>query len=249
MTYEDEAQWRPLDMPPADVRRTGQQRLSRQLTRRAAWFAQRSRTRLHGKPMLARPGPEESTVPHPRGVINRCSSPGYRWGMIDPGLAAVIASLVSLSLGAASIFRASLDSRTTAKREQVQRRAAAYVELLRVVETRGLAVQDDMYNLTETEDEDSPVSMPQRGIESPPRSDRAEARALAAAYGTPVIQQALSVWIEVVERWEHKRDGFVYDIQTSGPSVLEKKAADPERNEEVVARNALGDSISVALNS
>jgi hypothetical protein len=99
--------------------------------------------------------------------------------MIDPGWAAVIASLVALALGVANIVRSAADARRAAKREQIQRRAEAYVDLLRVVEKRGLAVQDEMYNYTETESDELDVAMPRRKIEQLPRSDRAEALALA----------------------------------------------------------------------
>lgn len=169
--------------------------------------------------------------------------------MIDPGLAAVLASAVSLALGLASIWRASLDSKRTAKREQIQRRAEAYVDLLRVVERRGLAVQDDMYNMTETEDEDFPVTLPRREVDSPPRSDRAEALALVVAYGTPAIQDALEAWIKIVDDWERKKDGFIFDYQLNGPSALAAKDAEPERANEVAARRTLGESVSTALTS
>ncbi|WP_448812091.1 hypothetical protein [Agromyces bauzanensis] len=169
--------------------------------------------------------------------------------MIDPGLAAVFASLVSLALGLASIVRASLDSKKTAKREQIQRRAEAYVDLLRVVERRGLALQDDMYNLTETEDDDFPATMPRRAVDAPPRSDRAEALALVAAYGTPAIGRALDAWIKVVDDWERKRDGFDFEYQLNGPRTLGPKDAEPERVNEITARRALGESVSAALKS
>jgi hypothetical protein len=67
--------------------------------------------------------------------------------MIDPGWAAVIAAAVSLLLGLASIMRSASDSKQTQIRERQQRRAEAYVDVLRIVEIRGLAVQDQMYKL------------------------------------------------------------------------------------------------------
>jgi hypothetical protein len=167
---------------------------------------------------------------------------------LDPGFAAIFASLVSLALGLASIMRASLDSKKTETREQIQRRAEAYVELLRVVERRGLAIQDDMYNLTETEDDDFPVSMPRRTIDEPPRSDRAEALALVTAHGTAAIRDALDAWIHAIDAWQHKRDGFSYDYQLNGPYTLESSDAEPERTNEIAARRALGESINAALN-
>ena len=167
--------------------------------------------------------------------------------IIDPGSAAVLASLVSLALGVASIWRSSLDSNKTAEREKTQRRAEAFVALLRVVERRGLAVQDDMYNLTETEDDDSPVTMPRRKVEDLPRSDRAEALALVVAYGTPAIRGALDTWLDSVTAWERKRDDFAYTEQLNGPSTLARADAEPERSNEILARKALGDSISAAL--
>jgi hypothetical protein len=167
--------------------------------------------------------------------------------MIDPGFAAVLASLVSLALGLASIFRTSRDEREIAKREQVQRRAEAYLDLLRLVERRGLATQDDMYNLTETEDEDSFVKMPQRVVDAPPRSDRAEALALVVAYGTSEIRSALDRWLDVLDQWDSKRAGFVYEEDLNGPRVLTPEDAEPERGQEITARRLLGESVGIAL--
>lgn len=167
--------------------------------------------------------------------------------MIDPGWAAVIAAMVSLALGLAALVRSSADAKRAAKREHKQRQAQAYVDLLRVVERRGLAVQDEMYNLTETTDEDSPVEMPRRQIDWPPRSDRAEALALVTAYGVPAVKTSLKKWIETVDAWEQKRDSFGYEFELNGPRHYERHDAEPERANELSAREALGDSISTAL--
>lgn len=167
--------------------------------------------------------------------------------MIDPGLAAVIAALVSLALGAASIFRSSADSRGAARREQTQRRADAYVDVLRIVETRGIAVQDQMYNYTETEDVDYEIQMPRRQIDKIPRSDRAEARALLAAYGTPQIRLRFEEWLAIVDAWSQKTDSWQYEAQLNGPPDLVPKDAEPERTNELASRRMLGDAISASL--
>lgn len=147
--------------------------------------------------------------------------------MIDPGLAAVFASLVFLALGVASIARGSGDFKKTAKLERMQRQNAAYVDLLRVVAKRGLAVQDEMYNFTETQDDDFHIDLPQRRIDAPQRSDRAEALALVAAYGTPVIRGALDAWLEAIDDWDRKRDGFIFEFQLNGPSASTEKMRIP----------------------
>lgn len=167
--------------------------------------------------------------------------------MIDPGLAAVIAACVSLLLGLAGIWHAFSLARSTAKREQVRRQAEAYVDVLRIVEKRGLATQDLMYNLTETEHPGDPVDLPNRKIDLPPRNDRAEARALLVAYGTSRVRDAFEAWLEVIDAWEAKRDGFEYDFNMNGPSVLSREDAEPERSDELAARTVLGDVISNAL--
>lgn len=187
-------------------------------------------------------------LPRPKTIVSAHAPAKYAGEMIDPGLAAVFASVVSLALGLASIVRASSDARKTAMREQIQRRAEAYVELLRVVERRGLAVQDDMYNLTETEQDDFPITIRRRKIDAPPRSDRAEALALVTAYGTPAIRNSLDSWINAVDAWESKKDDFDFEHQLNGPSTLQPKDAEPERANEIAARGVLGESISLALN-
>ena len=167
--------------------------------------------------------------------------------MIDPGWAAVIAAGVSLLLGLASILRSSSDSKQTQIRERRQRQAEAYVEVLRIVETRGLAVQDEMYNLTETGgdayDSRAP-SMPARPLSMPSRTDRAEARALLAAFGTSTTRGAFETWIAQIDAWELKLDGWAYQQDVNGPQDRAPEDAEPERASERAARSALGDAVS-----
>ncbi|WP_158297082.1 hypothetical protein [Zhihengliuella sp. ISTPL4] len=167
--------------------------------------------------------------------------------MIDPGLAAVIAACVSLLLGLASIWRSAFDSRRADRRERQQRRAEAYVKVLRIVETRGLAVQDEMYNYTETGDTAYDVyapTLPKRDISMPDRNDRAEARALLAAFGTVATRQAFEKWLAVVVEWEDKLAGWHYDNDVNGPPELQPDDAEPYRANELAARSALGEAVS-----
>lgn len=167
--------------------------------------------------------------------------------MIDPGWAAVIAAGVSLLLGLASIMRTATDAKRTLEREQQQRRAEAYVQVLRIVETRGLAIQDQIYNYTETGDDpyDSHApAMPKRKLSMPNRTDRAEARALLAAYGTAETRSAFEAWLEHIDSWERKLDGWFFENDVSGPPELGPEDGEPERAGEREARAALGDAVS-----
>jgi hypothetical protein len=155
--------------------------------------------------------------------------------------------MVSLVLGLTALVRSSADAKRAAKREHKQRQGQSYVDLLRIVERRGLAVQDDMYNQTETGDERSMVQMPRRSIDWPPRSDRAEAVALATAYGVPAVKRALNQWIDAVDAWEQKSDSFAYTSELNGPQYYKRHDAEPERANELSARKALSDSIIQAL--
>ena len=167
--------------------------------------------------------------------------------MIDPGWAAVIAAGVSLLLGLASIMRTSTESKRTQEREQQRRRAEAYVQVLRIVETRGLAVQDQIYNLTETGDDpyDSHApTMPKRKLTMPDRTDRAEARALLAAYGTVETRAAFETWLGHIDSWEKKLDGWSFEYDVSAPPELGPEDGEPERAGERAARASLGDAVS-----
>jgi hypothetical protein len=164
--------------------------------------------------------------------------------MIDPGVAAVIASIVSLALGLTGILRSVSDSNRAQARERSQRRAEAYVGVLRIVEIRGLAVQDEMYNYTETGSDPYAPSMPRREFSKPARTDRAEARALLAAYGTPETRAAFENWLIHVESWEAKLASWFFENEISGPPDLSSADAEPERTGEVATRAALGDAVS-----
>ena len=164
--------------------------------------------------------------------------------MIDPGWAAVLASLVSLLLGLTGILRSASDSSRTQAQERRQRRAEAYVGVLRLVEVRGLAVQDEMYNYTETGNDPRAPAMPQRAFSMPARTDRAEARALLAAYGTPETREAFEKWLAYVESWEAKLAVWFFENEINGPPELSSGDAEPERAGELSARSILGSAVS-----
>lgn len=164
--------------------------------------------------------------------------------MIDPGWAAIIASFVSLVLGLTGILRSSTDSNRARARERQQRRAEAYVSVLRIVEVRGLSVQDEMYNYTETGNDPYAPSMPRRDFAMPGRMDRAEARALLAAYGTPATRAAFESWLRNIESWEAKLDGWFFENEINGPPDLTFEDAEPERTNELTSRSVLGEAVS-----
>jgi hypothetical protein len=170
--------------------------------------------------------------------------------MIDPGWAAVIASFVSLVLGTVGIWRSYLDSRQSARRERDVRRAEALVDVLRLVERRGVAIQDQIHNLTEVDNEDSArweVTLPRREVNMPSRNDRAEARALLAAHGTADVKAKFAAWLEIVDSWENKLAEWSWDGQVNGEEWKTPQDAEPERTNERVAREALGEAVSAAL--
>jgi hypothetical protein len=164
--------------------------------------------------------------------------------VIDPGWAAVIAAFVSLLLGLAGLLRSASDSSRAEARERRERRAEAYVAVLRIVELRGLSVQDEMYNYTETGNDPHEPSLPRRDFSMPARTDRAEARALLAAYGTRETRAAFETWLGHVESWESKLALWFFENEVNGPPELASSDAEPERTAERAARSALGDAVS-----
>jgi hypothetical protein len=167
--------------------------------------------------------------------------------MIDPGIAAIFGSFVALILGVASILNSNQGQRAASAGQRAARRAAGFVDLLRLVERRGLAVQDRIYNLTETTNDDDPFTVPPRHIDEPPRSDRAEMRALMAAYGTTATRAALQDWLDAVDRWSAKELSWAIAWELNGPLTFIKEAAEPERGDELRTRDALGAAVSEVL--
>ncbi|MDU0367625.1 hypothetical protein RWH45_10385 [Microbacterium sp. KSW4-17] len=164
--------------------------------------------------------------------------------MIDPGWAAVIASFVSLTLGVVGIWLARLDSNRGLRRDDAKRRAEAYIEVLRIVETRGLVVQDQIWNYTDTQDPRWDIHVPRRKIIVPSRNDRAEARALLAAYGTREVRDLFEAWLKVVDAWDAKVVEWDFAAQYAERPELAPVDGEPERSNELRARRALGDVIS-----
>lgn len=164
----------------------------------------------------------------------------YPVTMVDPGWAAVLASFVSLVLGGAGIWLSRVDTRRTMRRDDTRRRAEAYVEVLRIVETRGLVVQDQIWNFTDTEDPAWDIQVPRRKISIPSRTDRAEARALLAAYGTPLTRDSFEAWLKVVDAWESKMVDWQFAAQYAERPELSPVDGEPERTAEQKARSALG---------
>ncbi len=156
----------------------------------------------------------------------------------------MIASIVSLLLGGTGIWLSRVDSRRNLLRDDARRRAEAYVGVLRIVEIRGLATQDAMWNYTETEDPAWDIQVPRRMVEVPPRTDRAEARALLAAYGSKEVRAAFESWLAAVEAWESKTVEWQFAAKYAEPPTLSPVDGEPERTNERDARSALGDRIS-----
>lgn len=167
--------------------------------------------------------------------------------MVDPGTAAIVGSLVALALGLAGVVNSRRIQRSTDSRERAARRAEGLVDVLRLVERRGMAVQDRIYNLTETTDDDDPFTIPPRDIEEPLRSDRAEMRALMAAYGSHETRAAFQTWLNAVDRWESKHQVWGIEWELNGPIAFSKKSAEPERSDELRTRDAFGAAISEML--
>jgi hypothetical protein len=167
--------------------------------------------------------------------------------MVDSGTAAIIGSMVALILGLISVLNSNRIQRTSAARERAARRAEGFVELLRLVERRGLAVQDRIYNLTETTEDDDPFTIAPRDIDEPPRTDRAEMRALIAAYGSLATRAAFRNWLLAVDAWESKEQAWGIDWELSGPRTFSRESAEPERSAELLARDALGAAVSEML--
>lgn len=118
------------------------------------------------------------------------------------------------------------------------------MEVLRIVEVRGLATQDAIWNYTETEDPAGDIHVPRREVQVPPRTDRAEARALLAAYGTSEVRVAFEAWLGVVEAWEAKTVEWRFAAKYAEPPTSSPTDGEPERTKEREARSALGDRIS-----
>jgi hypothetical protein len=78
----------------------------------------------------------------------------------------------------------------------------------------------------------------------PSRTDRAEARALLAAFETRETRGAFEEWLAQVDAWERKLDVWSHEYDLNGPRELEPDDAEPERSAERVARSALGDAVS-----
>ncbi len=164
--------------------------------------------------------------------------------VIDPGWAAVIASFVSLVLGVVGIWLARVDTNRGLLRDDAKRRAEAYVEVLRIVETRGLVVQDQIWNYADTQDPRWDIQVPRRKIITPSRTDRAEARALLAAYGTREVREVFETWLQIVDAWDAKVVEWQFAAQYAERPELTPTDGEPERTNEHKARTALGDVIS-----
>lgn len=168
--------------------------------------------------------------------------------MVDPGIVAIAAVASSFFLGLLLPVLNIVSERAKVRRERAQRRAESYIELLRLVERRGLVVQDQAFNFTDASwDGIAPLKVRSRRIDLPPRSDRAEARALAAAYGTPAIRRDLAQWIATVEAWEAKVVNWEWDFEAMGPKERKPEEAEPEVSNEREARERLGATVSAAL--
>ena len=82
-----------------------------------------------------------------------------------------------------------------------------------------------------------------RELSMPPRTDRAEARAYLAAYGTRARREAFERWLSHIDSWEQKLDNWSFEYELNGPSDLSPEDAEPERTAEYAARSAFGEAV------
>jgi hypothetical protein len=148
---------------------------------------------------------------------------------------------VALGLGLVGIFLTVWQTAIAPSRDRKaryhERRADGLLKLVHLIESRGLAVQDQIYNATRPEW--SPEFAPRpREVHEPPRTSHAEAAALVAAFATPPTKVLYESWKRVSDQWDAKLDLIAYAFQENGGEPPEGEFNDI-KNDESAARLAV----------
>lgn len=122
----------------------------------------------------------------------------------------LVALLLGLSGVAVSIWQ-TFASRTRDRWARYEdRRADAYIQVLRHVEARGQAVQDTIANVTSDEHREE-TYLPRVEVAEPERTTIAEAAALVAAFGSRDLKAAMLSWTDALRGCEHQMQRSRFD--------------------------------------
>lgn len=148
----------------------------------------------------------------------------------------------------------SANERVTTQNRIEDKRADAYLELLRSIERKGLALESTLGWLDAGTEPDYGQPQPRRS-ERPPLSDRSAIRALLAALGSPALQLRTEAWFEKVKQFDDEYDSLAFDwLQNSDDpnEPIDRKSLDLIRaalQSEMTERREVAKQIVQELNS
>jgi len=108
------------------------------------------------------------------------------------------------------------NERLTRENRIEDKRADAYLELLRLIEREGLALESTIARLDAYTEPDYGQAKP-RTTERPPLAERAAINALLAAFGSTVLKLRVEGWVEAVQQFDDEYDRLAFNwTQSAG---------------------------------
>lgn len=102
------------------------------------------------------------------------------------------------------------NERLTRENRIEDKRADAYLELLRLIEREGLALESTMTRLEARTEPDYGQATP-RTTDRPPLSERAAISALLVAFGSPALKSHVESWAEAVKQFDDEYERLAFD--------------------------------------
>ncbi len=145
------------------------------------------------------------------------------------------------------------NERVTHDNRVEDKRADAYVELLRLIEREAMALASTMEQLEHRTEPDYGQPSPRR-IDRPPPYDRASLSALVAAFASPAVRQLIGQWSEVVASFDREHGRLQFEWEQSGDpqEPLDWTSLEGLRDvirSEAVARQAIRERVVSELDS
>lgn len=156
-------------------------------------------------------------------------------------------AISALAISALAFIVPALTGRQQRLRDDRAKRSEMYLELMELAEGYGLWVVDRTYDLVSTSHEDFVTEMPFRNTPKPERSLRIRLRAIASAYASGAVLEAVTAWQSALEDFELQLDHFAFVEEEEGPHAARYADAEPLRDAEVAARERLADLVNREL--
>lgn len=152
----------------------------------------------------------------------------------------LVALLIGLGGIGASIAQTASSGRRETRNRIFDRRADAYLKLIRLIEARGRSVQDHIWNARKSDEHN--MGYGQRiEVDEPRRVEHAEAASLVAAFGSDSVRTSFETWSSTLDAVDDEFDSLGFQWSENPETPLDTdRLGDVLGPAEIAARTDVG---------